>query len=221
MRSTAVAPVCLTRQTLRMAIDALSADAALRRITERHGPPPLWARPPGFATLVRIVLEQQVSLASGRAAFERLARAAGGTTPERVAALTPARLRAAGVTRQKAGYVLELAHAIAAGRFDPARLARLPDDEARAALLALKGVGPWTAEVYLLMALRRADAWPAGDLALQIAAKEALRLREVPDAARLERLGERWRPWRAVAARILWQHYLRTRTPAPATVTGR
>lgn len=222
-----MAPVRLTRETLLVAIDALSKDAALRRITERHGPPPLWARRPGFTTLVQIVLEQQVSLASGRAAFERLARAAGGTTPQRIAALTPARLRAAGITRQKADYILELARATAAGRFDPARVARLPDDEARATLITLKGIGPWTADVYLLMALRRADAWPAGDLALQIAAKEALRLRAAPDAAALERIGERWRPWRAVAARILWQHYLNTprrRAPRPgrasAEVTG-
>lgn len=216
MRSITVAPVRLTRETLREGVDALSRDAALRRITERHGPPPLWARRPGFATLVQIVLEQQVSLASGRAAFERLERAAGGATAERVAALTPARIRAAGITRQKAGYIVELARATADGRFDPAVVARLPDDEARRALIALKGIGPWTADVYLLMALRRADAWPAGDLALQIAAKEALRLRAMPDAPALERLGERWRPWRAVAARILWQHYLRTRTRKPA-----
>lgn len=210
MRSITVAPVRLTRETLREAVDALSRDAALRRITERHGPPPLWARRPGFATLVQIVLEQQVSLASGRTAFERLERAAGGATAERIAALTPARIRAAGITRQKADYILELARATADGRFDPAHVARLPDDEARAALIARRGIGPWTADVYLLMALRRADAWPAGDLALQIAAKEALRLRAVPDASTLERLGERWKPWRAVAARILWQHYLNT-----------
>ena len=206
-----MARVRITRDTLRVALDALSADAALRRITERRGPPPLWARRPGFATLVEIILEQQVTLASGRAAFERLERTAGAVTAERVAALTPARLRAAGITRQKAAYITELARATVAGRFDPAHLGRLSDDDARAALLAQRGIGPWTADVYLLMALRRADVWPAGDLALQIAAKEALRLRAVPDAATLERLGERWRPWRAVAARILWQHYLRTR----------
>lgn len=200
----------LTRASLLPALEAVASDPPLRRVVDRHGPPPLWARPPGFATLVQIVLEQQVSLSSGRAAFARLARAAGAVTPERVADLSVASLRGAGLTRQKAEYVSLLSRAVAGGTFDPSRLARLADDDARAALVAHKGIGPWTADIYLLMALRRADAWPSGDLALRIAAKEVLRLRTVPDAEALERIGERWRPWRAVAARVLWQHYLKT-----------
>lgn len=209
MRSTKVTPR-LTNETLGLAVAELASDTALRRIVERHGAPPLWARRPGFATLVRIVLEQQVSLASGRAAFARLERAAGEVTPQRVAALSLERLRAAGLTRQKAGYIALLAQAAADGTFVPSRVASLPDEEARAALVTQKGVGRWTADVYLLMALRRADVWPSGDLALQIAAREVLRLRSHPDARAMERIGERWRPWRAVAARILWQHYLNT-----------
>ena len=224
----AVTHLRLTEDTLVRATRALARrDAVLRAIVRRHGPAPMWGRRAGFATLVQIILEQQVSLASGRAAFARLERVAGDATPERIAALRPTQLRAAGLTRQKAEYVSLLARATAAGTFDPARVARLPDDEARAALVALKGIGPWSADVYLLMALRRADAWPSGDLALQIAAREVLRLRVHPDVTRMEELGERWRPWRAVAARLLWHHYLSTprmraiaRSPSSSSRSG-
>lgn len=191
-------------------------DAALARVVARCGAPPMWGRAPGFGTLVQIVLEQQVSLASGRAGFARLAALAGGVTAPRIAALTVADLRGAGLTRQKAAYIHELAFAVRDGTFDPVRLARLGDDDARAALVALRGIGPWSADIYLLMALRRADAWPAGDLALAIAAKEVLRLGSIPDVRSLTRIGERWRPWRAVAARILWQHYLARPARRPA-----
>lgn len=208
--------VRVTRSTLLAALDELGRDRALARVIERHGAPPLWARRPGFATLVQIVLEQQVSLSSGRAAFARLERAAGAVTPERIAPLPLETLRGAGLTRQKARYISLLANAVASGAFDPSRIARLADEEARAALLAHTGIGPWTADIYLLMALRRPDAWPSGDLALRIAAREVLRLRGVPTAGALERIAERWRPWRAVAARVLWQHYLGTRTRKPA-----
>lgn len=218
----------LTEATLAHATRVLARrDATLGAIVRRHGPAPMWGRRAGFETLVQIILEQQVSLASGRAAFARLRRAAGDTTPERIAALRPAQLRAAGLTRQKAEYVSLLARATVAGTFDTARVARLADDDARAALIALKGVGPWSADVYLLMALRRADAWPSGDLALQIAAKELLRLPSLPDARALDALGERWRPWRAVAARLLWHHYLSTprvraiaRSPSSSSKSG-
>ena len=212
----------LDRATLALAVRELAdGDARLAAIVARHGAPPLWARPPGFQTLVRIILEQQVSLASGRAAFDRLARAAGDATPERIAALDERELRGAGLTRQKARYVSLLARAVTSRAFDPARLARLDDDAVRGALEALPGIGPWSADIYLLMALRRPDAWPSGDLALQIAAREVLRLRAVPTAARLDTLGDRWRPWRAVAARLLWQHYLNAPRTRLAAATGR
>ena len=210
MRSITVPPRLDTRTLALAAAELARRDARLAAIVERHGTPPLWGRPPGFRTLVKLILEQQVSLASGRAAYLRLARAAGDVTPERVALLSEARLRAAGLTRQKAAFVRLLARAVAAGAFSPAAVGRMSDEDARAALMELHGVGPWTADVYLLMALRRPDAWPAGDLALQIAAREALRLRATPDHDALHRLGERWRPYRAVAARILWHHYLST-----------
>ena len=214
-RSVSVPSERLTRASLTQGAAKLARrDPALGRVVARHGPTPMWGRPPGFSTLVGIILEQQVSLASGRAGFARLRAVAGDVTAPRIAALTRADLLRAGLTRQKAAYIHELAFAVRDGTFDPARLARLGDDEVRAALIALRGIGPWSADIYLLMALRRADAWPSGDLALAIAAKEVLRLRVVPDTAALGRVAERWRPWRAIAARILWQHYLGApRTP--------
>lgn len=204
-----VATSRLTSDLLASGARALARrDAALAAVVARYGIPPMWGRRAGFATLVQIVLEQQVSLASGRAAFARLVALAGEATPERIAALSEVRLRTAGLTRQKAAYIRELALATLDGRFDPLRLARLDDDDAREALLALHGIGRWTADIYLLMALRRADVWPSGDLAIAIAAREVKGLRRVPTADELDRLAEPWRPWRAVAARILWHHYL-------------
>ena len=219
LRSISVHPRLDTSSLALAAAELARRDARLGAILERHGTPPLWGRPPGFRTLVRLILEQQVSLASGRAAYLRLERLAGDVTPERIALLSEARLRGAGLTRQKAAFIRTLALAVAGGSFVPGRVARMADDEARAALMELHGVGPWTADVYLLMALRRPDAWPAGDLALQIAAREALRLRARPDHDALQRLGERWRPYRAVAARLLWHHYLRTKRQGPLAVS--
>ena len=191
------------------ATDLLAArDADLGAIVARHGSPPLWDREPGFATLVAIVLEQQVSLRSGAAALDRLRRAAGAVEPGPVLALGEAGARAAGLTRQKARYVVGLAAAAADGRFDAERLAESADDDARSELVALLGVGRWTADIYLLTALGRPDIWPDGDLALAAAMRRAKRLDAVPDAPTQRELAEAWRPWRAVAARILWHAYL-------------
>jgi len=185
----------LTRARLLDGVDALSAaDPDLAIVVARFGPPPLWARRPGFATLVQIVLEQQVSLASGRATFGRLHDAWGEVTPERFAKLTTTQVRSAGVTRQKTSYCLGIARQIVDGTLDLRR-----------------GIGPWTADIYLLMALGRPDIWPDGDLALATAAQQVKRLRRRPDTERLRRLATSWAPWRAVAARILWHHYLSTR----------
>jgi DNA-3-methyladenine glycosylase II len=200
----------LTRAALAEAARSLARrDADLARVLARHGPPPLWARPAGFATLARIILEQQVSLASAAAVFRRIEIGLGRFTPGAVAAAGEARIRALGVTRQKASYLVRLARTVESGRLDLAALARLPDDEAHAALVRLEGIGPWSADIYLLMALRRPDVWPAGDLALATAAHAVKRLRRRPSPERLARLAEPWRPYRSVAARILWQHYLR------------
>ena len=210
----------LTDETLALAVaDLARRDPDLARVVQRFGAPPLWARDPGFGTLVQIILEQQVSLASARAAYERLLHASGDGSPARVAALDDATFRAAGVSRQKTRYIRLLAQAIVDGAFDPAALAAMEDEAARTELMKLKGIGAWSADIYLLMALGRADIWPSGDLAVIAAARELKRLRSSPSAVRLDRIGAAWRPWRAVAARILWHHYLstpRTRTTVSA-----
>ena len=217
--TTLPSPRRLTKTLLLEGTDALAAaDPDLGNVVARFGPPPLWARRPGFATLVQIVLEQQVSLASGRATFGRLRGAFGEITPERFATLTAAQIRAAGVTRQKAGYCLGIAQQVVDGTLDLRSLGRVTDEEAHRRLVGVRGIGPWTADIYLLMALCRPDVWPDGDLALATAAQQVKRLRRRPDTARLRRLAARWAPWRAVAARLLWHHYLSTgrgRGPQP------
>lgn len=206
-------PRALTRATLREGVDDLCRrDPRLAGIVERFGPPPLFARPRGFATLVWIILEQQVSLASAAATYARLEAALGGAvTPEAVRGLGAGGLAAVGFTRQKARYVTGLADRIAAGELDLARLARLDDDAAGGVLLEVPGVGPWTAGVYLLMALRRPDVWPPGDLGLHTSMAEVGCVRAPPSSAAAAAHALRWRPWRAVAARLLWHSYLSLR----------
>ncbi len=185
-----------------------ATDQTLAQILARHGPPPMWRRPTGFPTLVHIILEQQVSLKSAKAMLLRLQSAIDPFTPERFVELGETHLRGLGVTRQKSAYLLHLSNSILTGDLSIARLSRMSDEDARLVLTRIKGIGSWSADVYLLMAMRRADIWPAGDLALAIAAKEVLRLERKPTPDELEQIAERWRPYRAVAARMLWQHYL-------------
>lgn len=202
----------LTLRTLQEGVGVLCGqDADLRGIVERFGTPPLWARRPGFATLLRIVLEQQVSLASARALHGRLEKRVGKVTPEAVEALGESGLRALGFTRQKAAYCVGLSAALLANHLDPRALSRVSDDVARAALVRVRGLGRWTADIYLLMALRRTDVWPAGDLALAEAVRDLRGLPARPSVAELDALAADWSPWRAVAARILWHHHLSTR----------
>jgi DNA-3-methyladenine glycosylase II len=208
-------PPPLTDTTLSAALADLTArDPRLARIVVEYGPPPLWARQPDFPTLLRIILEQQVSLASAKAAFDRLlvlasaATPASPLTPESFLELDDAALKAAGFSRQKTRYGRELARAIRSGALDLKALDALDDHAVHAELTKVVGIGRWTADIYLLMALRRPDAWPAGDLALAIAARHALGLAATPGTAELAAIGEAWRPWRAVAARVLWHFYL-------------
>ena len=202
-------PKRLTRASLARGVRELSEmDEDLARVARAYGRPPLWEREEGFATLVLTILEQQVSLASALAAFGRLRAAASVVTATGFLTFDDAQLRAFGFSRQKALYCRRLARAILEGELNLSALSSSSDDEARAELTRLKGVGAWTAEVYLLRALLRPDAFPAGDLALQLAAQELKRLPARPTSAELDALAERWRPWRAVAARLLWLHYL-------------
>jgi DNA-3-methyladenine glycosylase II len=202
----------LTEERLLEGVAVLTAqDADLAAVVHRWGPPPLWAREPGFPTLIHIILEQQVSLASARSAFDRLRALATPLTPTRFLELDDATLRAVGFSRQKTGYSRHLAQAIVTGAFDIDGLVTLPDDAARTALVARKGIGPWTADIYLLMCLGRPDVWPVGDLALQVAMQSIKGLTQRPTVVEMAQIGEAWRPWRAVAARLLWHHYLRER----------
>ena len=202
----------LTRETLATAVDDLAArDAVLRRIVERFGAPPLWDRPPGFPTLVHIILEQQVSLASAAAAFGRLQARLEPITPAGFLQLTDNELLAVGFSRQKARYARALAAAVVDGTLDLDGLERLDDEGVERELTAVPGIGPWTVTIYRLMVLRRPDAWPASDLALAQSLAEAQGRSGRPSPAELLEIAEAWRPWRAVAARILWHGYLETR----------
>ncbi len=202
----------LDQPTLHRATAELAArDARLAAILAAHGPPPLWAREPGFPTLLHIILEQQVSLASARAAFDKLAAVAAPLTPQRFLELDDVTLKAVGFSRQKARYGRELAAALVSDNLDLDEVAEMEDDAARAALMRVVGIGRWTADIYLLMALLRPDVWPAGDLALTVAAVEALGLPAAPTQAELAELAVVWQPWRAVAARLLWHVYLKKR----------
>lgn len=204
--------VVLTQTSYRAAAEELAGrDEALGTVVRLHGLPELWVRPPGFATLLLLILEQQVSLASAKAAYDRVDRRLEGVTPAGLLRLSDEELRADGFSRQKTRYARALASALVGGELDLELVSELDDDGARQALVALPGIGPWTAEVYLLSALRRPDTWPVGDIALQEAARRALGLDARPSPTELEEIGERWRPHRATAARLLWHLYLSER----------
>jgi DNA-3-methyladenine glycosylase II len=194
-------------------------DADLSQVVATYGRPPLWVREPGFPTLVYIILEQQVSLASAKAAFDRLNAAVRPLTPRRFLKLTDAELLRIGFSRQKTLYTRLLADALARRHFDLRYLHDLHDDAARKMLVALKGIGNWTADIYLLSALRRPDIWPVGDLALATAVQEVKRLRARPTPERLEKLSQPWRPYRAVAARLFWHAYLCRRGQKSSTIS--
>lgn len=187
-----------------------TSDDALRAIVNRAGKPPPFQRPPTFASLVLLILEQQVSLSSAAAAYRRL-ESIGQVDPKTVASIDDATLRAAGITRQKTRYLRELSSAVTEGRLPIDRLPELPDTDVRDLLIAVPGIGAWTADVFLLACLLRPDIWPVGDRALQVGTAEALALTEVPAPDRLEQIGERWRPHRSTAARIIWHGYLHRR----------
>jgi len=195
------------------------SDAHLGEVVEKYGPPPLWVREPGFPTLVYIMLEQQVSLASAKAAFDRLKDAVRPLTPCNFLKLSDSELKCIGFSRQKTLYTRLLANSLARHHFDLRYLNDLHDDAARKMLVTFKGIGKWTADIYLLSALRRPDIWPTGDLALATAVEEVKRLRQRPSPERLEKMSAPWRPWRAVAARLFWHHYLSKRGRRTAEIS--
>jgi DNA-3-methyladenine glycosylase II len=202
-----VCDIRLSNKELASAAKALAArDRYLRLIYETHGVPPMWARRPGFATLLRIVLEQQVSLVSARAMFNRLKANINPLTPEHFIDRGEFYLRSLGMTRQKAHYAIQVAESFRRGHLK--QISRLSDEDAHASLTSIKGVGPWTANIYLLMVLKRPDIWPDGDIALASAVMKIRKMKQRPSFIELSRIAERWRPYRSVAARMLWQYYL-------------
>jgi len=192
-------------------IAALAGEPVFAAILERAGPPRFRRRRNGFETLLHIILEQQVSIDAAAAMFRRLHGLLGDVTPAAFLTVDEANLRLCGFSRQKAAYGRGLAEAVASGALDFRRLAAAPDDEALAALVALKGIGRWSAEIYLIFALGRADIWPAGDLGLQFGVAVELGLGDRVGERELRDIGERWQPWRSVAACLFWQSYLHAR----------
>ena len=177
------------------------------RLMEIGGATPLRRQEPGFAGLVRIIVAQQVSTASANAIFKRVEAILAPLTAEIVLAASDEKLRACGLSLPKMRAMRALAQAVAQDGLDLIALGALVAEEAHRALVAVKGIGPWTADVFLLFCLGHPDAFPGGDLALQEAAKLALGLKQRPDARRLEEIAERWRPLRGIAARMLWAYY--------------
>lgn len=186
-------------------------DEALQGIIAAYGLPPMWTRPNSFATLVLIILEQQVSISAAYAAFIKLKGSIGEPTPEKILAMSDEELRACYFTRQKRGYVRGLATAVLEGSVNLARYESMTDAAVRAELTQLKGIGHWTVDIYLLQALRRTDVFPIGDIALVAALKETKGLDKTTSKEALLQLAEPWRPHRSMATMLLWHHYLRKR----------
>jgi DNA-3-methyladenine glycosylase II len=186
-------------------------DADLRGIILAHGYPPLWSRKPGFETLIHIILEQQVSLASAKSALNKLKQRIGEITPENLLALSDDDLRACYFSRQKTVYARTLASAIRSKRIDLKKLNGSPDDKIRSTLKEMKGIGDWTVDVYLLMALHRTDIFPTGDLAMMNSLRKLKRLPAGTDRDHILKMAEAWRPYRSIAAMLFWHLYIRER----------
>jgi DNA-3-methyladenine glycosylase II len=202
-------------ETFRSAVDRLaSSDVHLGRIVDDYGLPQRVVRPASFQTLILLILEQQVSLDSARAAYDRLDGLIPGVEPAELADLSDQQLRDVGFSRQKTRYAREVADRVLDGRLDPGGLGTSSDDEVRSRLTDIPGIGAWTADVFLMSSMGRPDIWPIGDRALQVATAEALELEAVPDPVTLDEIGERWRPLRTAAAQILWHGYLSSRNRA-------
>jgi DNA-3-methyladenine glycosylase II len=211
-----------TEADLRAGIAILvAADPRFQPVMAIAGPPPLRRREGGFAGLVSIVVSQQLSTASAAAIWGRLTGAYQPFEPARILRARAPRLARLGLSAPKIKTLRAIAAAVDRGALDLAALAKIPADEAHAALTAVHGIGPWTADIYLLACLGHADAWPAGDLALQEAARLAFSLKTRPAAKAMVALAEPWRPWRGVAARVLWTYYraVKRREGAPIPTT--
>lgn len=186
--------------------DSLAAtDVHLRSILHDHGYPPLWTRPNTFETLVLTILEQQVSLASAYAAYKKLKEKLPNVTPQKLLTLTDEEFRSCYFSQQKIGYVRELANALVEKKLNLKKLAEEEDEVVRKQLKALKGIGDWTVDIYLLHALQRTDIFPLGDLAL-VKAIQMIR-QEILSKEEMRQIAEDWRPLRSIATMILWHYY--------------
>jgi len=200
--------ITLNAETMVEGLAYLSAqDADLARILDQLGPPKLRRQPPGFATLLKIILGQQVSRSAAAAMYNKLDTAIGPPQPKAFLTLDDETLRSFGFSRQKARYGRALATSIVEKQLDLDRLGRSDDDTVRGALTALPGIGPWSAEIYLLFALRRPDAWPASDLGVILGAQKVKKLAERPNRQEMDTMAEPWRPWRGLATFLLWHGY--------------
>jgi DNA-3-methyladenine glycosylase II len=196
-----------TEADIRAGVKALRRKCpTMRHVHDTAGDPPLRRRPAGFEGLARVIVGQQLSIASAAAIWKRTAAACEPFEPATLLRLTDGKLAGAGLSRPKIRTLRGIATACADG-LDLAALAGASDEEVHAALTAVVGIGPWTADIYIMFCLGRADGWAPGDLALQIAAQRAFALAERPGKDDMMALAERWRPWRGVAARLLWAYY--------------
>lgn len=203
--------MAVTKKLIKRALDELAArDADIARAIEESGYPEPRIRPPGFATFLDIIVGQQVSVASANAIRDRLARAAEPLTPGNFLKLTDEDLRAVGFSRRKVEYGRLLAQDVLSGAFDPDGLQKKDAHAVMEEIMARKGLGRWSAEVYLLFALGRPDTWPADDLAVQVAVQRVKNLPTRPNRQKMDEIGERWRPWRGIAALLFWHHYKTT-----------
>ena len=211
MRKPLIHPTLTDKKYQSAICELAKRDSDLAGAVSKWGNPPFWTHPPGFAGIVIAILSQQVSLESAQATFTKLENVIGTITPDKFLSLDDHTLRKIGFSRQKAAYVRGVAHDMIDGNLDMEALETLVDDQARMRLMKVKGIGPWTADTYLLFALRRSDAWPSGDLALAKAIQELRGLTAIPGFKAIDKIANDWRPWRAVAARILWHFYLSER----------
>ena len=201
----------LNKNSLKVAAEELGKKIPqFKKILKQFGVPPLWDRPSGFSTLIYIILEQQVSLKSAKATFDKLSEKLGSVDPNNFLTLNNKQLKSVGFSKQKTEYCRIVAKEILGDQLNLHSLTKMSDKEIKVKLMFIKGIGHWTSDIYLLMVLLRPDVWPHGDRALAVAVYEVFSLTEIPDYDSLQIMADSWKPYRSVAARLLWHHYLST-----------
>ncbi len=205
-------PQSFTPSTYHPICDKLAAiDADFAKVISSYGYPPMWSRPNTFETLVHIILEQQVSLASALSALNKMRERVQELTPARILLLTDIEFRECYFSRQKTAYTRYLAEAILSGQINLEAFEKMEDSDIRSQLCALKGIGNWTVDVYLMFVLQRTDILPLGDLAIVNAIKRLKGLPKETTKEELAIIGEQWQPYRTVASMLLWHYYLSSR----------